>query len=125
MLVDLIRRGLGGPPHNGELAFESTTFTLSTQVPRPTEKRAEERLRHSRDRLKSAVELAGLGLYSIEIEDGKSRLVWDDRVRTMWGLSGRTKVTLQVWLDGIHPEDRDRVEAAVERLHTAERAEHV
>ena len=44
MLVDLIRRGLGGPPHNGELAFESTTFTLSTQVPRPTEKRAEERI---------------------------------------------------------------------------------
>ncbi|MBV8687575.1 MAG: PAS domain-containing protein [Alphaproteobacteria bacterium] len=81
------------------------------------EKRSEERLRQSEERLKSAVGLAGLGLYSIEIEGGTSRLEWDDRVRMMWGLSDRAKVTLQVWLDGIHPEDRDRVEAAVARAY--------
>ncbi|HVU31007.1 MAG TPA: PAS domain-containing protein [Sphingomicrobium sp.] len=79
------------------------------------EKRNEERLRQSEKRLKSAVELAGLGLYSIEIEDGQERLSWDDRVRRMWGLPSHAKVDHQVWLDGIHPEDRERVEAAVER----------
>ena len=81
------------------------------------EKRGEERLRHSEETLKSAVELAGLGLYSIEIEGGKDRLSWDKRVRTMWGLSQRTEVTFQMWLDGIHPDDRDRVKAAVERAY--------
>lgn len=77
------------------------------------EKRAEELLRQSEERLKSAVELAGLGLYSVEIEDGKDRLSWDDRVRAMWGLPNGAEVSFQVWLEGIHPEDRDRVEAAV------------
>jgi PAS domain S-box-containing protein len=81
------------------------------------EKRAEERLRQSEEKLKSAVELAGLGLYSIEIDGRKSRLNWDDRVRTMWGLPPGAKVTLQVWLDGIHPDDRDRVEAAAARAY--------
>ena len=73
--------------------------------------------RQSRESLKSAVELAGLGLYSIEIDDGESRLTWDDRVRTMWGLPARTKVTLKAWNDGIHPEDRDRIKAAAERAY--------
>ena len=81
------------------------------------EKRAEERLRQSEERLKSAVKLAGLGLYSIEFEDGPSRLVWDDRVRRMWGLQDRAEVAFEVWLDRIHPEDRDRVEAAVARAY--------
>jgi PAS domain S-box-containing protein len=78
---------------------------------------AHQSARQSRERLKSAVELAGLGLYSIEIDDGESRLTWDDRVRTMWGLPESTKVPLQVWLDGIHAEDRDRIEAAAERAY--------
>ena len=77
------------------------------------EKRADGRLRQSEERLKAAVELAGLGLYSIEIDGGESQLNWDDRVRTMWGLPAGTKVTHQLWLDGVHPDDRARVEAAV------------
>ena len=81
------------------------------------ERRADERLRQSEETLKSAVELAGLGLYSIEIDDGKSRLSWDDRVRKMWGLLDGAEVTFQVWRDGIHPDDRGRVEAAVERAY--------
>ncbi len=78
---------------------------------------AHQSARQSQERLKSAVELAGLGLYAIQIEDGESRMTWDDRVRKMWGLSDRAEVTFQVWLDGIHSEDRDRVEAAVERAY--------
>lgn len=73
--------------------------------------------RQSHESLKSAVQLAGLGLYSIEIEKGESRLIWDDRVRGMWGLPDGTEVTSEVWLDGIHLDDRKRVEAAVERAY--------
>jgi PAS domain S-box-containing protein len=77
------------------------------------EKRAEGRLRQSEEKLKAGIELAGLGLYSIEIVDGESRLNWDDRVRRMWGLSPSTEVSYQVWHDGVHPEDRERLDAAV------------
>ncbi|MGH6924200.1 MAG: PilZ domain-containing protein [Propylenella sp.] len=45
MLVGLIRRGLGGrQAGRDDLAFESTTFSLSTQVPRPPERRSEGRI---------------------------------------------------------------------------------
>lgn len=73
--------------------------------------------RQSQESLNSAIELAGLGLYSIEIHDGESLLTWDDRVRSMWGLPAGAEVTFQVWLDGIHSEDRDRVEMAVDRAY--------
>ena len=45
MLVGLIRKGLGGRQDGrGDMAFESATFSLSTQVPRPTNRRAEDRI---------------------------------------------------------------------------------
>src|SRR4030095_9552806 len=47
-------------------------------------KRADERLRQSQERLNAAVELAGLGLYSVEINDGGMNLLtWDNRVRSL------------------------------------------
>jgi PAS domain S-box-containing protein len=81
------------------------------------EKRAEERLRQSEEKLSAAVELAGLGLYSIEIVDGESSLSWDHRVRRMWGLPPDAKVTYEVWHDAIHPDDLERVDAAVARAY--------
>lgn len=71
--------------------------------------------RQSRERLRSAVEIAGLGLYSAEIKQGEILLTWDDRVRAMWGLSADAAVTYQIWIDAVHPDDRDRVELAVAR----------
>lgn len=46
MLGGLIRRGLGGRKgRTDDVAFDMTTFSLSTEVPRPDERRIEERLR--------------------------------------------------------------------------------
>ena len=70
--------------------------------------------RQSRESLNAAVKLVGLGLYSIEIVNGESRLTWDDRIRGLWGLADDIPITYEVWIDGIHPEDRPRVEAAVD-----------
>jgi hypothetical protein len=45
MFSDLIRRTFSGQPlSTSEAAFESTTVSLSTAVPRPTERREDERL---------------------------------------------------------------------------------
>ena len=45
MFTDLIRRKLSGQPISGtDAAFESTTVSLSTAVPRPEERRADERM---------------------------------------------------------------------------------
>ena len=44
MFASLIRRKNGPSPADDEAAFESTTFSLSTAVPRPAERPADERL---------------------------------------------------------------------------------
>jgi PAS domain S-box-containing protein len=40
-----------------------------------------------------------------------------DRIRSLWGLAEDIPITYQLWIDGIDPEDRPRVEAAVERAY--------
>lgn len=45
MLGGLIRRGLGGRTgRSDEVAFDTTTFSLNTEVPRPTDRRVDDRL---------------------------------------------------------------------------------
>lgn len=73
--------------------------------------------RQSRENLNTAVQLVGLGLYSVEFVNGESRLTWDHRTRGLWGLADDIPITYQVWIDGIHPEDRPRVEAAIDRAY--------
>lgn len=77
------------------------------------EKRADERLRQSEERLNAAVELAGLGLYSVEINGGADLLTWDNRVRSLWGLPPDCEITYDTWESAIHAHDRERVRAAV------------
>jgi PAS domain S-box-containing protein len=79
------------------------------------EKRADERLRQSEERLNAAVELVGLGLYSVEIGGGGELLTWDNRVRSLWGLPPDCEVTYDTWESAIHTDDRERVRAAIAR----------
>jgi len=81
------------------------------------EKRADEHLRQSEERLNAAVELAGLGLYSVQIDGGEDLLTWDNRVRALWGLPPDCDVTYDMWESAIHPDDRERVRAEVERAY--------
>ena len=86
---------------------------------RPTEdaRLADERLRQSEERLNSAVELARLGLYSVEIDGSEGLLTWDNRVRSLWGLPPDCEVTYEMWESAIHPDDLERVQAAVARAY--------
>ena len=81
------------------------------------EKRADERLRQSEERLNAAVELAGLGLYSVQIDGGADLLTWDNRVRSLWGLPPDCALTYETWQNAIHDDDRERVQAAVARAY--------
>lgn len=74
-------------------------------------KRAEAKLRDSEARLQAAIDLVGLSPYTWDPATGA--LEWDDRLRAMWGLPADVCVDSGVWMAGIHPEDRPRVEAAV------------
>jgi PAS domain S-box-containing protein len=73
--------------------------------------RNEVALRETQARLQAAIDLAGLSPYTWD--PGTGALEWDARLKAMWGLAPNAAVNHDVWLAGIHPEDRPRVEAAV------------
>lgn len=74
-------------------------------------KRAETALQASETRLQAAIDLVGLSPYTWNPITGA--LDWDARLKAMWGLPPDAPIDEEVWLSGIHPEDRPRVEAAI------------
>ena len=75
--------------------------------------RREAELQEGGRRLEIATEAARLGLHDFNAASGTLR--WDPRVREIWGLEADEPVTTEVFLAGIHPEDRASVRKALER----------
>ena len=74
-------------------------------------KQAEESLRRSEERLKRAQEIAHLGSWELDLID--NRLVWSDEVYRIFGLEPQEFVsTYGAFLERVHPDDREAVEAA-------------
>jgi len=74
-------------------------------------KRAEAVLRETGDRLRLANAAAGIGTFDYDLRTGA--LTWDDRCRELFGLPPGAPVSYDTFLAGLHPEDRDRSDAAV------------
>ena len=72
-----------------------------------------EALKHSEDRLRLALEATGLGTWDWAPQSGL--LVWDDRCRAAFGLPPGAPVDYDVFLAGLHPDDRGRVDLCVRR----------
>jgi PAS domain S-box-containing protein len=87
------------------IGFACFSTDLSTHL------EAERQLRESEARLNAAVDLVGLSSY--RWDPRTDALDWDERLRTLWGVSPEEAVDSSVWMQGVHPDDRKRVEAAV------------
>ena len=75
-------------------------------------KRAEAALHESEERLRLAIESTDLGTWDLNPITGV--ISWDDRCKAMFGLSPEAEVNYDVFLAGLHPDDRDRIKQAVE-----------
>ena len=74
-------------------------------------KQAETALRRSEARLELAAQSARIGMWELDAESG---VFWASaRARELFRFDSRTTVTLERVLATIHPEDREKVEAAV------------
>ncbi|MGJ4887614.1 sensor histidine kinase [Bradyrhizobium sp. HKCCYLRH3099] len=80
-----------------------------------TEKKlAEEELRKSEERLRSAVEVGRLGLWDWNVRTGE--VYWSDEHFRMEGYGvGEVPPSYEAWTARLHPEDRAATEAAVRR----------
>jgi PAS domain S-box-containing protein len=76
-------------------------------------KRAEEALRETEARLRSAIDIAQLSFY--EWNPQTDELSWDVRLKEIWGLPPDTSVDVKLFLAGVHLEDRESVQAAIAR----------
>ena len=98
-----------------ELAFRSRARAL----------KAEERIRLAAEREKSALELeeseerlriskqaASLGIHDYDVVSGN--ILWDERTRELWGVGPDATITYEVFMSGLHPDDRDSTQAAVD-----------
>ena len=78
--------------------------------------RAEEAVRRLTDRLLLATRASGVGIWELDARTGS--LIWDDRMREIYGWAAPTPVTQDVWYALIHPEDRARVRGERSRAFT-------
>jgi PAS domain S-box-containing protein len=74
-------------------------------------KRAQEVLKGSEDRLRLAVESTGLGTWDWNLITGG--LKWDERCKAVFGLPPDAEVDYEVFLAGLHPDDRERADRIV------------
>ena len=78
-------------------------------------KRVEAALRESEMRLQQAVRLAHIGIF--DHDHAADTIYWSPEQRAIYGLDGDERVTLETYFALIHPEDRERIIAAVKRAH--------
>src|SRR5690242_13873537 len=76
-------------------------------------RRAFEELRESEDRLRLAAEAADVGTWDFKPDSGQLR--WDERCKRFFGLPADASITYDVFLEGLHPDDRERTDLAVQQ----------
>jgi PAS domain S-box-containing protein len=75
--------------------------------------RSQEAARNSEERLRLATESAAIGTWDYNPVTGALR--WDDRCKALFGLPPQAEVSYSAFLQGLHPEDRERADEAVRR----------
>ena len=73
---------------------------------------AEEQRRESEERLRLATEAANIGTWDFNPETGDLR--WDERCKELFGLSPESAIDYSVFLAGLHPDDRENTDKAVQ-----------
>ncbi|MDX2215580.1 MAG: ATP-binding protein [Oculatellaceae cyanobacterium bins.114] len=71
-------------------------------------------LRESEERLRLASEGANLGMWYWDVE--ADTWIWTDRAKAMFGLPIDTQISMQVFLEAVHPDDRAYVQTIVTDL---------
>lgn len=91
-----------------EVDAVSTAFVTASRL---IQEHSEERER-AEERLQLALTSGNIGVY--EWYPKTNELVWDDRVRAHWGLPPATPVNYEIFLQGLHPDDRLTVQAKLQ-----------
>ncbi|MBO9575727.1 MAG: PAS domain S-box protein [Sphingobium sp.] len=105
--------GLSGLAAEAAVAIDNVQLFQALQRELAQRRLAEQDLADSATRLRMANEAADIGTWDFNPVTGELR--WDARCKALFGLPPDAEVTYQgTFLAGLHPEDRERVQRAVE-----------
>lgn len=93
--------------------YEGETSILAAFADISDRKRFERELQESEERLLIAKNAAGLGIYDYNMATGEIR--WDKRIRELWGVGPNDPITFNLFMEGVHPDDRTWVKSAMDR----------
>ncbi|HET6283513.1 MAG TPA: PAS domain S-box protein [Polyangia bacterium] len=97
-----------------DLELSQTMAALGFQLGQFLERlENEEELRRAEERLRLAVEAAGVGTWDYDPKTGAVRA--DSRYRRLFGLGAEVPLTTAMLMAGIHPDDKQRVTEAAQR----------
>jgi len=88
-------------------------FVLSLDVTDRVQ--AERELRKSEERLRQAVRVSGTGIF--DHEHSSELVYWSPEQYVIYGWDPDTPVTVAGYIAAVHPDDRERIAAAVRRAH--------
>ncbi|WP_313740225.1 response regulator [Pseudomonas sp.] len=97
---------------NLSLLPKAVRRALTEVQERQRRRTAEEALADVEARARIAIDAAGMGTWDLRPLEGVLR--WDERAKALFGLAPDAELTLQVFYDGIYPEDLEQVRAAVD-----------
>src|SRR5262249_22184115 len=99
----------GRPDERHLRLIEATTHTAAIAI---VKHRETEALRASEERLRLAVTGGNVGIWEWDVVS--NRLVWSDQLKAIFGLPTQAQnLTLGMFIDAIHPEDRRRIDTAL------------
>jgi len=91
-----------------ESQVEARTAELRDEI--AVRKQAVQSLQRSEENLRLALEASGQGIWDWNLVEGE--LIWSDKCRALFGLEADVVVNHDVFLQLIHPEDRERIRQA-------------
>lgn len=74
-------------------------------------RKSEDTLRKAQEKLTLALEATGVGTFDYDLV--RDVLEWDERCRELFGLPPDALVSYETFLTGLHPDDRQAIDAAV------------
>ena len=111
---DRSERGLEGLAAEAAVAIDNARLFQALQRELAERRRAENELADSEARLRLATEAAEIGTWDYDPASGELR--WDVRCKQLFGLSPEADVSYEgSFIAGLHPDDRERANAAVQR----------
>ncbi|MBB3660811.1 PAS domain S-box-containing protein [Rhizobium sp. BK650] len=107
-------RGLEGLAAEAAVAIDNSRLFRALERELAQRRKAESELADSEARLRLATEAAEIGTW--DYDPASNELRWDVRCKQLFGLSPEATVTYEgSFIAGIHPDDRERADAAVRR----------